>query len=329
MRMKMFAAESFEAAKAAIFAEMGEDAVILSEREVDGGVEVRAAINKVTPVTSLDRNRDTGHGRGAENPLQSRIRDALLWHGVPKRFAGRVASDAFDRNAKFDKPEDAISAGLSGLALCEPLHAGLEHDIVLVGPPGHGRTSVAAKLTRRAAVAGKDIYPIAADLDGTAGGEQLAAYLELERENIRTASSATELFAELKSNRNGDRPSVIDLPSILPFDVEDMMRLDDLVKVINAEPILVISAEGHPEDIADAARAFAKAGVSRAIVTKLDVVRRRGGVFAALIAAKISISHLSVSPFIGGGLVPASSDRLAKLLIEDQTADVIALKGAA
>ena len=37
MRMKMFAAESFEAAKAMIFAEMGADAVILSEREIDGG----------------------------------------------------------------------------------------------------------------------------------------------------------------------------------------------------------------------------------------------------------------------------------------------------
>ena len=33
MRMKMFAAETLEAAKAMIFAEMGADAVILSERE--------------------------------------------------------------------------------------------------------------------------------------------------------------------------------------------------------------------------------------------------------------------------------------------------------
>ena len=47
MRMKMFAAESIEAAKAKIFAEMGSDAVILSEREVDGGVEVRAAIDRM------------------------------------------------------------------------------------------------------------------------------------------------------------------------------------------------------------------------------------------------------------------------------------------
>ena len=47
MRMKMFAAESLEAAKAMIFAEMGDDAIILSEREVPGGVEVRAATDKL------------------------------------------------------------------------------------------------------------------------------------------------------------------------------------------------------------------------------------------------------------------------------------------
>lgn len=328
MRMKMFAAESFEAAKAAIFAEMGADAVILSEREVDGGVEVRAAINKLNG--GLEGVvRELGHGRGIEDPLQSRARDALLWHGASKRFAKKITTAAFEGAQKFDGPEEAISAGLSNFATCDPLSAGLDHDIILVGPPGHGRTSVAAKLTRRAAIVGKDIHPLAADLDGTAGGEQLAAYLELEKDNIRTAASASELFAELKLTRQAGRTSVIDLPSILPFDTEDMMRLGDLVGAIGAEPVLVLSAEGHPDDIADAAKAFSRAGVNRAIVTKLDVVRRRGGVFSALIAAKISFSHLAVSPFIGGGLVPATPDRVAKLLIEDQMADVIALKGAA
>lgn len=46
--------------------------------------------------------------------------------------------------------------------------------------PGAGRTAVAAKLTRRAAVAKAELLPVAADLDGAAGGEQLAAYLEHE-----------------------------------------------------------------------------------------------------------------------------------------------------
>jgi flagellar biosynthesis GTPase FlhF len=73
MRMKMFAAETFEAAKAMIFAEMGADAVILSEREIDGGVEVRAAVDKMGGVGMVPNEplflrdaRGGGHGRGSE-----------------------------------------------------------------------------------------------------------------------------------------------------------------------------------------------------------------------------------------------------------------------
>jgi len=110
MRMKMFAAESFDAAKALIFAEMGDDAIILSEREVDGGVEVRAAIDKARGVgddpmfLSLDDNRPSPFQR--EDPLRQRVRDSLLWHGAPSTFADRVAKAAAmeaDQGADMDE----------------------------------------------------------------------------------------------------------------------------------------------------------------------------------------------------------------------------------
>lgn len=335
MRMKMFAAETFEAAKAMIFAEMGEDAVILSEREIEGGVEVRAATDKLgggmvpnEPLFLRDA-RAGMHGRGTENPLASRVRDALLWHGAPQRFADKVAAESGRSGRAISDPEEAIAAGLERLVSCDPLPARLERDVVLVGPPGHGRTATAAKLTRRAAMAKAEIMPVAADLDGTAGGDQLSAYLAQEQDQIRVAHTPDELFSTLQELRNQNRRCVIDLPAINPFDPEDLASLHDLVMVIRAEPVLVISAEGHPEDQTDAMRAFARAGVRRAILTKLDIARRRGGAIAALSNAGIAFSHLAVTPFIGGGLVPAAPSRLAALLMEDAPGDVIALKGAA
>lgn len=336
MRMKMFAAESFEAAKAMIFAEMGEDAVILSERETDGGVEVRAAIDKLSggavpnEPMFLRNARDQGHGRGVENPLFSRVRDALMWHGAPTRFADRVAAESAGiSQGAFETPEAAIEAGLGRIVTCDPLPARLERDIVLVGPPGHGRTATAAKLTRRAAIASAEIIPLAADLDGTAGGHQLASYLELEQNQIRVAETPDDLFSTLRTLRGQNRRCVIDLPAINPFDEEDMASLQDLIAVVRAEPLLVFSAEGHPEDQAEAAKSFARAGVKRAILTKLDVVKRRGGAVAALSSAGIAFSHLAVTPFIGGGLVPAAPSRLASLLLEDAPGNVISMKGAA
>ena len=203
-----------------------------------------------------------------------------------------------------------------------------EGDVVLVGAPGHGRTAVAAKLTRRAAVAKAELLPVAADLDGAAGGAQLAAYLELEQAQIRVSATPESLFQLLRETRKFGQRCIIDLPAIVPFDKEDMTQLQDLLVAIDAEPVLVMSAEGHPDDLSEAARSFAKVGVRRAILTKLDAVRRRGGAVAALSTAKIAFSHLAATPFIGGGLVPAAPSRLAALLLEDAPGQV-ALRGAA
>ena len=194
--------------------------------------------------------------------------------------------------------------------------------------PGAGRTAVAAKLTRRAAVSNAELLPVAADLDGTAGGEQLAAYLAHETAQIRTSKTPEDLFALLRATKSAGQRCIIDLPAIVPFDPEDMAQLSDLLAAIDAEPVLVMSAEGHPDDLSEAARAFAKIGIRRAILTKLDVVRRRGGAVAALSTAKIAFSHLAATPFIGGGLVPAAPSRLAALLLEDAPGQV-ALRGAA
>jgi flagellar biosynthesis protein FlhF len=334
MRMKMFAAESMDAAKAMIFAEMGDDAIILSEREVPGGVEVRAATDKLgggmVPSESriLTRLGAAPPPRLVENPMRNRVRDALIWHGAPERFAERAADAGITGVFNNQEPTSAIAAALEALITCDPIPPVPNRDILLVGAPGHGRTATAAKLTRRAAVAKAEILPVAADLDHTAGGAQLAAYLEREQKQVRSAMNPDDLFKILKTIRKDGKRCVIDLPAIVPFDHDDMASLQDLIAVIDAEPVLVISAEGHPEDQAEAARAFARCGIRRAIVTKLDVTRRRGGIFSALSAAKISISHLAVTPFIGGGLVPATPSRLAQLLTEDAPAHV-ALKGAA
>ncbi|MEL6858729.1 MAG: flagellar biosynthesis protein FlhF-like protein [Pseudomonadota bacterium] len=334
MRMKMFAAESIEAAKALIFAEMGDDAIILSEREVPGGVEVRAATDKLgggmVPNESriLTRLGASPSPRLVESPIRNRVRDALLWHGAPQRFADRIADAGITGGFESTEPGAALAAGLQSALTCDPIPPSPHRNIVLVGAPGHGRTATAAKLTRRAAVAKAEVLPVAADLDLTAGGAQLAAYLEKEQSQIRAVTTPDDLFAILKTIENEGKRCVIDLPAIIPFDQEDMASLQDLLAVIDAEPVLVISAEGHPEDLNEAARAFARCGVRRAIVTKLDVTRRRGGIVSALISAKIAFSHLAITPFIGGGLVPATPSRLAQLLTEDAPAHV-ALKGAA
>lgn len=325
----MFAADTFDAARALVLAEMGSDAVILSEREVDGRVEVRAATN-TTRRNGQDRplflRTAVEDSQKSENSvLTQRLIDMMSWHGAPKRFAHRVVKSA---DTSLHDPADALATGLMEVVSCRPLKTLPQKNIVLVGPPGHGRTSTAAKLTRHAAMAGEEILPVAADFDATAGGDQLSAYLELERAQVRIATDPDALFKIMEEVEEANQRCVIDLPSILPFHNEDLAALKDLVGAIDAEPILVLSAEGHPDDQAEAARAYASVGIKRAILTKLDVARRRGGAISALAAARISLSHLAITPFIGGGLIEADASRLANLMMEEAPAQA-ALRGAA
>jgi len=272
---------------------MGTDAIILSEREVNGRVEVRAATDGTKrsgpdrPIFLRNEHRDETLKNSA---LTQRLRDALTWHGTPRRFVDRIIS-ATDRDLL--EPVEAMATGLKDIIGYNPIASRPDRNIVLVGPPGHGRTSTAAKLTRRAAIAKSRILPIAADFDATAAGHQLSAYLVRERAQVRVAKDPDALFSVIDEVNRNDERCVIDLPSILPFDREDLSRLKDLVAAIDAEPVLVLSAEGHPEDQAEAARSYATVGIKRAILTKLDVARRRGGAIAALASARISLSHLA------------------------------------
>lgn len=331
MRMKMFSAETMDQAQAMILAEFGESAIILSERVIEGGVEVRAAIDRTQTAKLPEPNFGTkpeAERDFAVESLRVRLREILGWHGASNSFAELVANSAAKLTNPSTDARSALTAALEGVVACAPIPALPDRNVILVGPPGAGRTATAAKLTRRAAMANHDLTPLAADFDATAGGDQLSAYLEREKHLVASASDPGELFERLAALKKAKSRCVIDLPAINPFDVEDLARLKDLLQAIDAEPILVLSAEGHPGDLDESARAFAGVGVRRAVVTKLDVVRRRGGVFAALASARLSLSHMAVTPFIGGGLVPAAPARIAALLIEDAPGQQ-ALKGAA
>lgn len=329
MRMKLYSAATREDVLALIRQDMGSDAVILSERETDDGYEARAAIERATSVVAPNfAHRKTEAPQLQVNRYCDRLKEILTWHGAPEAFAEMIANSGSRLAGSPTDPAAGFSAALEGLIGFSPIPPSPVRPIMLVGPPGAGKTSTTAKLVRRARAVNADVIAMVGDFDATAGGAQLSAYLHHQVPEIEAFTAPDELVAAVHRHTAAGTGIVIDTPAINPNDSEDLERLADLINLLDVEPVLVISAEGHPLDLEDSVRAFAGLGIKRCIVTKLDVVRRRGGVLFAIASARMNLSHLALTPFIGGGLIPATPNRLARTLLEDAPGAEI-LKGAA
>ncbi len=328
MKMKMFTGPTMDQVMAQIRAEMGPDAVILSTRDEDGHVEIRAAVERshnarfTAPIFREQRPEQT---RLVFDQTRSDLTASLRWHGAPDAFSQMVAEAGSRLGAGLEQV-GVLAAGLETILAFAPIQPNPEKSLFLVGPHGSGKTTAAAKLARQFSSRREKLEPVSADFDASGQTARLAA-LTL-RPTVAAALSPDALIRLVRDRDDAAQRIVIDGPPFNPLDEGDMRRLRDLISHMNVEPILVISAETQPLDLEDNARAFGALGVRRAIVTRLDAVRRRGGAIAAISSARLSIAQLGLTPSVGGGLAPASAARIARLLLVGAP-EAELLKGAA
>jgi flagellar biosynthesis protein FlhF len=323
MKMKMFVGRTEEEAMAMVRAEMGPDAVILSTRDEDGRVEIRAAVER-------NFGQKFAAPKFAEvrpmfDETRSQLSSTLRWHGAPDGFVHMVA-EAGGRLGAGLEALGSLSAGIEGVLTFNPLNPRPAKSLLLVGPPGSGKTTAVAKIATQLSDRKHPLEAVAADFDASGQVARLAALML--KTSVTFALSPDHLMRLVREADDRSERLVIDCPSFNPLEDADMKRCSDLISYMNVEPVLVLSAEGHPMEIEDNARAFAQAGCKRVILTKIDAVRRRGGAIAAISSARLSIAQLGLTSSVRGGLAPASAGRIARLFVTGTT-EAEMLKGAA
>jgi flagellar biosynthesis protein FlhF len=283
MRLKLFRAAGMADAMAQVRVELGVDALILNTRNVSGGIEITAAID-------LEPEPVFAHpGRLA----------TLEWHGVPQDLRPMLAHGDL---------EAAISRAFRfGVLPLDP-H---EQPLMLIGPPGAGKTLTTVRLATRLVLGG--IAPMVITTDGKRAGatEQLAAFTRLLGVPLLVASHPVSLARALAQRRDG-APVLIDTAGSEPRDTAQAEELMGLAATADAHLALVLPAGLDPNEAADLAAAHAECGAVSLVATRLDLAHRMGGIIAA--ASRLKLAEAGIGPDPADGLVPFTPSLLAERL---------------
>ncbi len=299
---------------------LGENAVIVATREENGGrtVRVTAAIEPgfeiaqngrtAAPESWLQYDEEEESGAIAEA-----LTDALIRHSVPAEVADHIISSATVMG--LESPGVALVAALEHLFSFDPLPVRpYDKALMMVGPPGSGKTLAVAKMAARGVMNGLRIGVISTDTVRAGGIEQLESFTRLLNINLKRADDPAQL-KEILNDMEGIDQVVIDTQGLNPFNTDDIRHIAKMIGVGDVEPVVVMAAGGDCEEMGEMARVFSTLGVRRFLPTRIDIARRLGGLLAAAHQGGLSFSDAGNTPKVADGLIALSPKTLARLIM--------------
>jgi len=310
MRLKLIRGATLAEAMDELRRVLGPDVLILSTRTLPGnrGVEIAAALEDpepppepIGPLETAPAPAVNGHAE-----VDPALLAPLLAHGIPIGLAEQLGSAA--------SIQQALVRHFRFLPLLT------DAPLLVAGTPGAGKTLLIAKLATALRLEGTAPLVITADGNRAGAAEQLAAFTRILGLDLVVASHPGTLAKALERRRQG-APTLIDGPGLDPREPEQLELLRSLIEVVGAAPALVLPAGLDVAEAAELGEAFAMAGADRLVATRLDLVRRLGGVIAAAEAGDFAFGGFGHGPSPADPIETADPEKLARRLHEPPRRD--------
>lgn len=294
---------------------LGDEAIIVNTREEKSGwVKITAAVEQQTPIPeSIIDKPGKQEAEFDEDVILEIITDTMLRHRVPGNVSEKIIAVAMTLSG--NNPKKVLAQSLAKTFKFEDMpHKKKPKPIILVGPPGAGKTLMTVKMAARAVMDGHKPAVITTDIARAGGIEQLSAFLNILSLPLLQADDAKSLKVALAKVKTGTQV-IIDTGGLNPFDPQEMKGLAKLIHVEEMEPALVLPAGIDAEESAEIAMTFGVLGVKHLIPTRLDFSRHFGGILSAADRAGLSFTEGSHTPQVANGILHLTAEAMASLLM--------------
>lgn len=317
MQQRTYRASCFDEVIALVKSDLGQDAVILSSRELDNAQTGRREV-ELTALPPGAMAGSLGSQRDGVALVTRRLARTNLSPASAARLSRAIVRAHGGAPPSLSMARDALTNVLRReIGLAGPVRRTGARVVALVGPTGVGKTTTLAKIAGRAAlVEQRRVALLSIDDYRIAGAEQLSRYADLIGIPMELAHDARSLEVALRRLADADLV-LIDTAGRSPRDRDAIERTAETLggaqEVVEAH-LCIAAATGH----AQLSRIIEQAHVlqpGRLIITKVDEAVHWGSMLDAHFEAQLPFSYLTTGQRVPEDIEPASIERLASLLI--------------